>query len=1414
MTFNEILNDLKDLTGNFTLDRGVYKVQDKSDVQIAVSILEHYYSDVNGKNLDYNNNSDNGVDYLIRFSKPIGDDRMNEDLITKRDLEAAKLILKHDTDPIHIKKAQDVIKKYKEQNKADVDEAIEKHDTLNPKLWDENNELKPEVREKIEEIVQKFYDNLKENDVELDVKDIAIIGSNANYNYSPDSDVDIHIIADTSVYPDQEDLAMKVYLAYKSLFNNKYDPTLNGIEAEIYVEPDEVHANSNGVYSLKDGWLKEPEQVGVPDIDPEHVQELIQPFEDRYNDLINSDPSVSEVDDLIDDIYLQRQKSIIKDGEFGDGNICFKEFRNRGYLQNLRDLKVELENKEMSLNDMNEQFLYLNNLNEDCDDHINEGLTSDDLFVGAEFIEPDTGTKVVITNIDDDLVTYDETIGEDEPITITDPISYFVATLNEFDYILDENCNKKLKEDIFENDNGMEISFPDPRDTLAVFLEWEGIIGYTDEIYEHALEGYDDLDEYLEYEGIIGYTSKIYEIVNTGSAWCSQMEMEDFIGVCRALYIDYTMAIDDDIDEKLDESGDFYLGSKWNNKNDRDRYFRTVPKYKIKDKRTNKSFTAQCGRWDSIDDVKKEYPEDHYEVKLVEATKVGLVSAAKSVLNKYCDKLKDASAEEIYDRALKHASRSEYPFVKDNLTAKKDIAIDYINKRKEAMSTDDLDEDFVIDDKPGTKYRNKNGIILKMEEPTEDGEIQFAIIDNGEIIDHRKMSDLKSFARMVDANGYEKLTEDTIKQGDKWVNKGKEGTHGTFKTKKAADDQRKAMFDNGYHESLDEGTAFDGMPGYMTPEEIRAKKLADKERLDAEKEQVKAQKAAERKEKAKAERARQKRIDQRAKVNSLSYDSLADMAGLEEDNNDLTKDELLAVLRANMSDEEILKLHKQMFEDINEEVGIPGGPYENDDDYILNQNPDYDNGLPNPDDIPFKDDYELTESHKDYDLIFDRDTGDRRIEYGINWIQFYTDNYEDAVRWVRQLDAAIAGDIDKYGEPSDDPKYYDPENYPGDIQKFAEHEYNFRRPRDILASIPKVDFVDKDDDINNLNEDVKEFTPEQVERFKKARVYKSAAPDGATFRCYYCGREDKVTPATIEKFASLNNETFDEVLSEFTDDMMYPPLCDYCTAWESHDHIENGRTGEKAGDDVPGSWESGDVEAERALKRQNDLIRKWVADGDPIYIVTTYGDKVLAPTDWWRDGWVREDLNKDNMKVKKLTEAEVGDVKASALADHLGVDIDEIEDGYSDGLYEVGNEEYFVGTEDEAYEKAVDEIKMLFDDMGLDAFTSHFKDWILDNAIDEDAIDDIIEQEIEYFEDSEDDPDMLEYLRGLDDLDSKISFVKDMYGDSFDIWAKDYIDTDKVAEEAISEDGVAHFISYYDGEEIELGNNLFAYRLN
>ena len=66
----------------------------------------------------------------------------------------------------------------------------------------------------------------------------------------------------------------------------------------------------------------------------------------------------------------------------------------------------------------------------------------------------------------------------------------------------------------------------------------------------------------------------------------------------------------------------------------------------------------------------------------------------------------------------------------------------------------------------------------------------------------------------------EGINEDTIKTKKGWVNKGKEGTHGTFKTKKAADAQRKAMFAQGYRgESLKEDLDDEEDPSVNSSEE-------------------------------------------------------------------------------------------------------------------------------------------------------------------------------------------------------------------------------------------------------------------------------------------------------------------------------------------------------------------------------------------------------------------------------------------------------------------------------------------------------------------------------------------------------------------------------------------------------------------
>lgn len=119
--------------------------------------------------------------------------------------------------------------------RGDLDES--KNDTLNQDIWDENNELRPEVKEKLELIVKKFTEALNEDNVNLDIKDIEIVGSNANYNYTDKSDIDLHIIADLSIYKDREDLAEIIYNAYRRIFNDKFDPMIRGHEVEIYVEP-------------------------------------------------------------------------------------------------------------------------------------------------------------------------------------------------------------------------------------------------------------------------------------------------------------------------------------------------------------------------------------------------------------------------------------------------------------------------------------------------------------------------------------------------------------------------------------------------------------------------------------------------------------------------------------------------------------------------------------------------------------------------------------------------------------------------------------------------------------------------------------------------------------------------------------------------------------------------------------------------------------------------------------------------------------------------------------------------------------------------------------------------------------------------------------------------------------------------
>lgn len=60
-----------------------------------------------------------------------------------------------------------------------------------------------------------------------------------------------------------------------------------------------------------------------------------------------------DINDFIEDIYDLRKDSMEKEGEYGLGNLVFKEMRNLGYLDYLKELKNELKSEELSLENLN-----------------------------------------------------------------------------------------------------------------------------------------------------------------------------------------------------------------------------------------------------------------------------------------------------------------------------------------------------------------------------------------------------------------------------------------------------------------------------------------------------------------------------------------------------------------------------------------------------------------------------------------------------------------------------------------------------------------------------------------------------------------------------------------------------------------------------------------------------------------------------------------------------------------------------------------------------------------------------------------------------------------------------------------------------------------------------------------------------
>ena len=226
--------------------------------------------------------------------------------------------------------------------------------SLNPKVWDAQDQLRAEIKEKLVRIVHDFLEGL---DVELkDVLDITITGSLANYNWSKFSDIDLHVIVDFSKINADEEL-IEAYLTAKRVnWNKTHDIKIYGHDVEIYLQDAREPHASTGVYSvMNDMWNTKPMQQD-PSVDWANVKrkaaglmDIIDDIGDVYHKYFYEEV-IGLVDMMKTKISKLRSCGLETGGEYSVENLAFKVLRRNNYLGKLNNYKLLSYDKLMSLN--------------------------------------------------------------------------------------------------------------------------------------------------------------------------------------------------------------------------------------------------------------------------------------------------------------------------------------------------------------------------------------------------------------------------------------------------------------------------------------------------------------------------------------------------------------------------------------------------------------------------------------------------------------------------------------------------------------------------------------------------------------------------------------------------------------------------------------------------------------------------------------------------------------------------------------------------------------------------------------------------------------------------------------------------------------------------------------------------------
>jgi len=219
---------------------------------------------------------------------------------------------------------------------------IEPHKELNPALWD-GNTIKPEVQVALLRIAKEFFKFLEIN---TKINDIVISGSQANYNYTSHSDIDLHLIVPMENIQCDEPIEA-LFDTKRKLWKAKHTIDIYGIPVECYAEDRAKPAVSSSYSLIHNKWIKEPDSSRV-EYNRSQVEHSVKVWTTLIDHAVGTQ-DLTELQRLTELLMTYRKVGLAQQGEFGPANLTFKSLRNAGTLERLHTALNQTRDNDLSL---------------------------------------------------------------------------------------------------------------------------------------------------------------------------------------------------------------------------------------------------------------------------------------------------------------------------------------------------------------------------------------------------------------------------------------------------------------------------------------------------------------------------------------------------------------------------------------------------------------------------------------------------------------------------------------------------------------------------------------------------------------------------------------------------------------------------------------------------------------------------------------------------------------------------------------------------------------------------------------------------------------------------------------------------------------------------------------------------------